>query len=445
VNSDIFQSCVIVGLRGVLTFGVFFYGSHFFALAEVGLLAQVFAYIFVMTAVFDSGYSFLLLRDTKKNGKEVLSEIANHKLLVNSMLLFFTISSIHIFTNDFVQIYVIATLISLTISFQNFFGVYCRSFKKYDAESSSLGIQVLMLLFLAHMFHGEMGVDNALIIILTVRLVGIFYLYFRLKDQLVLSLKRFSYYLKNTATYGLVVIFSTLYFQVDTIIIGRFGSIEDAGFHQNAVRLAVIGMMIMEVTNQVFQPALVDKYINDRQSFSEYQRQIQRFFAAFSLLICVFLIFFSIPLLELIYGTEYLGLDRFVPFVCFIFMLRTFGLTVSLPMSLDANAWPRIVCVFLASLISISLNLIFIGVLDYQWSSAFYISIAVHILVNSCYVLFAKYKSEISLDFTPLVLSLGVVVVLANIPEIGVLYLFTGLVAAVLSISYFIKIKAHDY
>ena len=112
-----------------------------------------------------------------------------------------------------------------------------------------------------------------------------------------------------------------LYFQVDTIIIGRFGSIEDAGFHQNAVRLAVIGMMNMEVTNQVFQPALVDKYINDRQSFSEYQRQIQRFFAAFSLLICVFLIFFSIPLLELIYGTEYLGLDRFVPFVCFIFMI----------------------------------------------------------------------------------------------------------------------------
>lgn len=443
--SDIFQSCIIVFLRGILTFGIFFYGSHFFSISDVGLLAQIFAYIFILTAAFDSGYGFLLLRDLKKRQSKALSQITTNKLLLNAILLLIAFICTFIFAADNLYLYLMATLISVLISFQNFFGIYLRAERQFTIESSTLLIQCFSLIFLTAVLHNEISIVKLLFMIMFVRSLGILFLCFNIKSEIDLKLERNVYITKNSTLYGLIIIFSTIYFQVDTIIIGKMNSAESAGFYQNAIRLAVIGMMLMEVTNQVFQPVLVHKYINEQQSFMSYQRLVQGLYAALSMLICIFLLFFSKDIIRLLYGSNYIILDDYLHLVCLILLLRTFGLTASLPISLGEDLWPRIICVFLAALLVFSLNLIFIGLLKYDWGIAFYISILAHFILNTCYFVYAKVKSKIDLGFKPYLLSFLALLLLSFSARDAGIFLIAGLISLLSSIFYMKKINDYSY
>jgi O-antigen/teichoic acid export membrane protein len=445
VISDIIQSCSIVIFRGVLTFGVFFYGSHFLPIADVGLLAQVFAYIFVLTAVFDSGYGFLLLRDLKMRGGKVLSEITTHKLVVNCIFLSIVLIILFIFAPNNLFLYLIACLTSVLISFQNFFGVYCRADSKFGLESSALFIQCFLLVLLTVVCHEEINILKTLLIIMCVRFVGVLYIYFNIQKQIFFKVEKNDYILRNSLTYGLVIVLSTIYFQIDTIIISNMNSIEAAGFYQNAIRLAVIGMMLIEMTNQVFQPALVDKYLNKPQSFLAYQKLVQRFYTSLSMFICIFLIYFSKPIISFLYGPNFYILEEYLPLVCMILMLRTFGLSVSLPISLDQSVWPRIKCVFFAALVAFSMNFIFIGLLKYDWVVAFYISILVHLIVNTWYFLFAKIKVKTDFGFKAFLVSCLILLVLSFSSRDSSLFLIAGAIAVSASIFFLKKINEYNH
>jgi len=128
-----------------------------------------------------------------------------------------------------------------------------------------------------------------------------------------------------------------------------------------------------------------------------------------------------------------------------VILLRAFGLTISLPISLDQSVWPRVVCVFLAAVVAFSLNFIFIGLLNYDWFVAFYISILVHLIVNACYFIYAKIRAKIDLGLKPLTVSLFTLLALSFSNKDTGLFLIVGMIALTLAIFYLKKINDYSH
>jgi O-antigen/teichoic acid export membrane protein len=114
--------------------------------------------------------------------------------------------------------------------------------------------------------------------------------------------------LKFGLPFALNLILATLYFQIDTLIVGQILNLEEVGFYQAAIRLVMATIPVAMILINAFYPRLVRAYDPEARKFitSDHQKML----AALLVLGIAGAILFNIlaqPIINLIYGPKMLA------------------------------------------------------------------------------------------------------------------------------------------
>ena len=167
--------------------------------------------------------------------------------------------------------------------------------------------------------------------------------------------------LRSGFPFALHLILGTLYFQVDTLIIGNLLGLEQVGMYQAATRLVSAALPLSVIVNNVYLPRLSNSFITETgENFSSEQRKLILIMGALGISTTVFFVVLSHPLIATIYGEK---LAASVPILQIFSLVLLFRFVASGYGILLIASQRQIVMVWTAAamtVLNLSLNLIFI-------------------------------------------------------------------------------------
>lgn len=185
-------------------------------------------------------------------------------------------------------------------------------------------------------------------------------------------------------TFGLHMLFSTLYFQIDTILLDRLSGQEAVGQYQAVMKLAALVLVLNEVAITAMIPVLAQTFSTDEDRWFRIAKVVCK-----SLLLIggfIGLVFFVSPveILQMVYGTGVF--DASVPVMRIfgvILLIRFFMETYAMMLTSAKKQQSRTIVVVLATIANVSANLILIprfGILGAAW-----VSLATNALIALAY------------------------------------------------------------
>lgn len=182
------------------------------------------------------------------------------------------------------------------------------------------------------------------------------------------------------------VILGTLYFQVDTIIVQHFLGAESVGVYQAGLRILIAGLILTDVLSNVYLTRMAgDRY--DKGALVRLSTRMTRHCLAIGVIGFVCMSNGSEWIVTLLYGDEYRLTGKLLPFFGLVLMLRYFGASYGLLLTVADRQIVRMIGVAMAFIISVTLNIILIPM--FSLYGALITSIITHIFLTIIYVVFA--------------------------------------------------------
>ena len=181
------------------------------------------------------------------------------------------------------------------------------------------------------------------------------------------------YLFRTGFPFALQLILGTLYFQVDTLIVGKLLNMEAVGYYQVAVRLVTAALPVSVILTSVFLPRLARAYNPKIRSFSS--SDPLRMIGVLIILGISSTIFFLIsakPIITILYGSKMLAsvpiLRIFALVLIFRFVASGYGLLLIASQRQAITAWTA----GIATVVNVFLNFVFVpqfGIAASAWSN----------------------------------------------------------------------------
>ncbi len=194
-------------------------------------------------------------------------------------------------------------------------------------------------------------------------------------------------FLKGKAmVFGFHLIFSYLFFQVDTLLLAKLKGDFSVGIYQAVFKLVMLPLVIPDILTFSLMPSLSRYYSENKKDWVKLASSMGRILFVFALPISLIMILYSNELISFIYGIENYSLA--------VDVLKVFGLIILVRFSLEPFALMlttsnrqslRLITVVFATLLNIILNLYVIP--KYDVIGASIVSLFVNTFVGLVYIL----------------------------------------------------------
>lgn len=215
--------------------------------------------------------------------------------------------------------------------------------------------------------------------------------------------------LRRGFPYGVFLVCGTLYFQLDTIMLGYFLNEESIGVYQAAFKLAGILLLSNDILVQIMLPVLSRLHADDIQKWGIAARFLAKNLVFVGMLFGVLVLSYPNDVLSLVYGpNRYEASAPILRIFAVIFIVRSSAEVFALMLTTGNNQIARTRIVVFLTVLNFSLNLLVIP--RFGMVGAALVSLVTNVVGGGLYVRAAlsSVASGISVVDTRLAVSIGV-------------------------------------
>lgn len=416
-----------------------FYGPTLFGQFA---FAHTLATIFIISA--DFGFDILLTNEIARNRNKAVQffrQFFSLKFIFTSvsiigMWLFAILGNLSSDSRLFIAVF---SLYMAFTTLTNFLFALFKGFERLEYETKvSLFINVSLLIIVAILIFLNSSILNIAYAFLLTRfigfIVGIKYSFAVLKN---ISFKPlFTEFKENKnkiLIYGFHLVFSYLFFQLDTILLAMWRGDYEVGIYQSVFKLILIPLVIPEIFVNTLLPVLSRLNVENLQSWRKVGNLMNKILFIVILPISITLFVFADKIINIIYGSH--------NYVDAIPVLRIFALTLFVRFNLETYALmittsdrqkTRLYVVIFATLLNLLLNYFIIPL--YGAFGAAIVSLITNALVGAIYILttlplFYDWIINVKMIFT-LIISIALTFVLWFLNSI-ILLLFSPILIGI--------------
>jgi len=251
------------------------------------------------------------------------------------------------------------------------------------AALAVLGFLRVPPVFIALAFVGSRFVGLAVIMPRMFRALGMETLSFRFSE--------WPRILREGLPFGVQLIFGTLYFQLETILLAYFKGDKAVGIYQSAVRLMYGIFIIPEVLGNAFIPLLSRLHEEDRERWSRVAMVLQKTLMYSSLPVGIIFYVYAADLIDLVYGSaEFAGAVPLLKIFAFIIVIRFAVETSAMVLTVSrAQVWRMRIVIFL-TFFNVVCNVLAIPAYGVQGAAV--VSLVTNIVAGLLYVVTAHAR-----------------------------------------------------
>lgn len=398
--------------------------------------------------VADFGFDLLLITEIARNRDGSVSFIGRYftaKMFFSviatlGMILIAFISNIRIETK------ILIVILSTGIIPNAITGFCCAVFKGHESfyqEVRTSFIQNIFLLimlivlailkigiiYIAIMFVLSRTLGAAIILQRTFNFVGI--------KKFNLVLNQFSDTFKTGLPFGIHLLFGTLYFQLDTILLAYLKGDQVVGIYQAAMKLMVLVLLIPDVLSNVFMPLLARLHITDKERWKHTGEILVKTLLYISLPIGLVYFLYADDIISIVYGTS--EFHRAIPILqifSLVIIIRFCAEPYAMVLTVSQQQKTRMVIVISMTILNLGLNLYAIP--KYGVIGAAYVSLLTNVIASCLYIAVAHVQTfrlqflfglrqfimiSLTIFFAILINLLKVKAILVGVPMIAVFFL----------------------
>ena len=367
---------------------------------EFGIFMYCFVIVWFVQVIIDYGFNLQLVKEGAEKVRNLV-EVFSDCISVKHFLTFMVVV-LSLVTMAFVGIekftwslYFLLLLSVILSSYNQFFLFPFNALSKFSIVSIVTLINNLIffviVLLAVWLFHAKvLGTAFAFVI---ARFIAFLINLLLLKKENIqfklvqFKIKNFYSIFKTSLPYGVLALMATAYLQADTFFIKYFLNNYEVGIYQAGMRLLLASMFIGTVVNTVYLPFCS----NNKQNIlriSEIQKKIVRYLAALGMIAFIIMSFFSRELIALIYSAKYFDLIKLFPLFGFIIVMRYFGSTYGLMLTVFDLQKLRAFLVLGAFILNLILNYYLVP--KYHLYGALIAAVVVLIYLNTAYIIYTK-------------------------------------------------------
>lgn len=371
-----------------LKFLVIIYVARRLGAEGYGEFAFALSFVSLFNTFFNFGLSDILTREFSKDNRreEEFFSILSLKSILSFITLLFIFSVSFLITKDNqIQkaIYILGLYLFVNSFSFTFFG-FLKARQKMQYEAVAKVLQVLILIIIVFIFLNQvsiLGLSLGYFISAFFAFLFIF-LFFNckiLKVKMEVNVSTWKKFLAMSWPMALIGVFSSLYAQMDSVMMGCLGQIVQTGWYGAALKITAIAILPMFLITQGFFPALSNFLEKDKKKFNEIFNSFARImiFMAFPLMLGGILL--APQIISFVFGGEYassvLAFQILIIVTGIIFLYNPFSQLLIVFNKQNKFFW----IVFWGAIINFILNLFLIQ--KYSLYGAAFATLATHIFV----------------------------------------------------------------
>ena len=377
---------------------IFIVIARYYGPETFGSFATAYTLSMVFLLLGDFGFDLLITTEIARNrdkSVEIIKRFFPVKVLFTSLALILLISTSLILPSS-VSTRVLVLILSLNMVFTtltNFFYAVFKGIERFQYEAKiTFFINVLLLIgaFLFAKFRFQIFVIAVIMVV--VRLIGMIMAFKKANKVLDLSHIKFSFTnvkneIKQVSYFGLEMLFAAIYFQIDTVLLNSIKGEAISGLYQAAIRLLVIILIIPDIIVSAIFPTITRLYSNGDIKWKKLGKLFFKILFLTGLPIVLIIFEFSNQIIKIVYNrNDFLAASFILKIAAFIILARFCFYPFSTMLTITGNQRKRTLVAFLAAVINITLNLIFIP--RYGTSGAIVISLITNVFAGSIYILY---------------------------------------------------------
>lgn len=358
--------------------------------------AHTFSMLFLLLA--DFGFDALIMTEIARNKNRTVDTFQKYippKILFSCIaIILLWITGAFIPGSDLTRllIYILSGNMLFT-TFSNMFFAVFKGIEQFQHEakiSSIINIILLAVVLILSAFHSDiyiiaiaMVLSRLLSLVMSIFIFRKIFSYAKIK----LNFREWNKDLKLVFTFGIHLLFGTLYFQIDTILLMSIKGDYEVGLYQSVFKLTVLILIIPEIFVSVILPTLTRFYSENDFKWKKLGNIFFKVLFLSSLPISLILYEYAEQILTIVYGsTEFLSAASVLRLASFIIFIRFSVEPFAMLLTATGRQSIRTFIVIAATIINLILNLIFIP--TYGILGAIQVSIVTNLFAGILYVTF---------------------------------------------------------
>jgi len=404
-----------------------YYGAEIYGSFTVAHTLSSFALV-----IADFGFDLLIISEIAQHPQKT-EEIFLKYLPLKIMFCFIAfglllLSTIFIPTSELTLklILIFAFNMFFTALTNNFFAFF-RGLEKFFIEAKVSFITNILILALV--WFGSLHSISVILIaliILFARIIG-----FILIGKEYLSLYSFRKFEKNfnlrkeefkkSLVFGLHLLFGTLYFQIDTILLVALKNEYEAGIYQAVFKLLVIVLVVPELIIGALFPTVARLFSSGEDSWNSSVRFAFKLLFLICLPICLIMYFYPAAIIKIIYAhKEYMPAIEILQISAFVIFIRFIAEPFAMTLTATKKQTTRTIIVFIATVVNVVLNVFLIPI----WGAkgAIIVSVVTNLFTFIAYFVFAPNRS-LNIMLNPRLIITSVISIMVGLLLLNILKL----------------------
>jgi len=375
--------------------------AKIFTLGDFGVFSYALTIANLFVILFDYGYNYKLTKELAQN--EDIYEVLIQKafkvkvlLSVFGIILFFTFYFLGAWEEQYFYILFFLLLSSVFFSFANDLNIPFRIANKFHKETLNYLIYSCFLLITSICSVFILGnVIMLSVAFLLSRFIFFIVSYFSVKSFIKLNL--FGNFFKKTSLikelkdgfpYALQIGTSVFMVSIDTIILERYGTVEEVGIYQAGIKILIASTFFISVIQNVLLPILAKEYKLNRSLFISWNKKYTKYCIILGLFAASFVFGFKGYLIQYLFTESFNELNYYMVGFALLIFLRYFALTFGLVLTISDNQDKRLKATITGNIVLIFFGLILIP--KYHILGCIIASLIAHVVMYSMYFFYSK-------------------------------------------------------
>ncbi|MCX7610562.1 MAG: flippase [Ignavibacterium sp.] len=400
VKKNTFYSAVTIFSRLFANVFIFWLLARFYGPEQFGIFTFAHALATTFIILADFGLDVLLITEIsshKSERKKIIENLFGIKLIFVSTAFLFMLLVSRFFPlgRRAFELILIFSFYLVFTSLSNFLYSIFRGYEKFIFETrASLITNILLIISSAILLFFRISTVYIALVFVTARLLGVLicFIYLKRLDSSIKIRISFSdfHLLKNkTFIFGLHLIFSYLFFQIDTFLLAKISGEYAVGIYQSVFKLIMLPLVIPDILINSLMPTLSRLHKESENEWLKLGSFMGKILIITIIPITTILYFYADKIIDLIYGLKNFGDAVFVLRVFSIILLVRFLLEpFALMLTTCDRQKIRLTTVMIATLLNITLNSYLIP--KYGVDGAAIVSLIVNSFVGLIYVWFLR-------------------------------------------------------
>ena len=265
-------------LSPVFSFLIVIFVARFLGVSGLGKFSLVLSIFIIFQTISNLGFAHLITREVSKD-KSKASKYLINSFLISLIFTTFTVGVMCLvgyllnYSDDTTcSIYIISFAL-IPASLSSICQSICRAFEKYEYVSFSLiGGNLVKAVFGLLVLFNDYGLVELIVVILVSHLVSfLLSLYTAFKcigtTSYKVDLRVLKWIVKTAPTFALIFIFSTIYWNIDIIMLSKMKGSTEVGFYSAATKLMSAWMIVPITYVTTLQPLLSVFFMSSYEKF----------------------------------------------------------------------------------------------------------------------------------------------------------------------------------